>query len=92
MKKVAILSLPFLALSLLAQDLPEGKGKKETTEICTTCHGLDNIVAKHATKEEWAAVVDSMVERGATGSKEQLETIVEYLAANFGPEKPPAQQ
>ncbi len=91
MRKVAILSLPFLALTLLAQDLPEGKGKKETMEVCGTCHGFDNIVAKHATKEEWAAVVDAMVERGASASKEQLETIVEYLAKNFGPEKPAAQ-
>ena len=28
-----------------------------------------------------------MVGRGASGSKEELDTIIDYLAKNFGPEK-----
>jgi len=55
-------------------------------KICADCHGLDIIVSQRATKDGWAAIVDSMVGRGASGSKEELDTIVDYLAKNFGPE------
>jgi mono/diheme cytochrome c family protein len=88
MNRFAIVAAPFLALSLLhAQDLPDGKGKKEVETICTACHGVDPIVSMRASKDEWASVVDSMVAKGATGTKEELDAIVEYLAKNFGPEK-----
>ena len=80
--------IPFLALSLAqAQDLPAGKGKALLEKICADCHGLDIIVAQRATKDGWASIVDSMVGRGASGTKEELDTIVDYLAKNFGPEE-----
>jgi mono/diheme cytochrome c family protein len=84
----AALVVPFLALSLAqAQDLPAGKGKDVLEKVCQECHGLDVIVTQHATKDEWASIVDSMVARGAGGTKEELDTLVEYLVKNFGPEK-----
>jgi mono/diheme cytochrome c family protein len=54
--------------------------------ICADCHGLDVITAQRGTKDEWASIVDSMVSRGANGTKEQLDTIIDYLAKNFGPD------
>ncbi len=87
MNRVA-LAIPFLAFSLAqAQDLPAGKGKEVLEKVCQECHGLDIIVSQHASKDEWASIVDSMVARGAGGTKEELDTLVEYLAKNFGPEK-----
>jgi mono/diheme cytochrome c family protein len=83
----AALVVPFLALSLQAQDLPAGKGKDVLEKVCQECHGLDVIVSQHASKDEWTSIVDSMVARGAGGTKEELDTLVEYLAKNFGPEK-----
>jgi len=84
----AAIAIPFLALSLgQAQDLPAGKGKDLLEKICQECHGLDVIVTQHANKEGWASIVDSMVARGAGGTKEELDTIVDYLAKNFGEEK-----
>jgi cytochrome c5 len=87
--KRAVLIVPILALAYtfsLAQDLPDGKGKDLLQQICTDCHGLDVITAQRATKDGWASIVDSMVSRGANGTKEQLDTIVDYLAKNFGPD------
>ena len=82
MHRAALFAIPFLAVTLCrAQDLPEGKGKDLLMKICADCHGLDIIVSQRATKDGWAAIVDSMVGRGASGSKEELDTIVEYLAA-----------
>ncbi|PWU05001.1 MAG: hypothetical protein C5B51_15670 [Terriglobia bacterium] len=87
MKRVALV-VPFLALSLAqAQDLPAGKGKEVLEKVCQDCHGLDVIVSQHATKDEWTSIVDSMVARGAGGTKEELSTLVDYLVKNFGPEK-----
>ena len=86
MHRVAFV-IPFLALSLAqAQDLPDGKGKDLLQKICADCHGLDIIVSQRATKDGWASIVDSMVGRGASGTKDELDTIIDYLAKNFGPE------
>jgi competence protein ComEA len=87
MKRLALL-VPFLALSLAqAQDLPEGKGKDLLMKICADCHGLDVIVNMKASKDGWQSIVDSMVGRGASGTKEELDTIIDYLAKNFGEKK-----
>jgi mono/diheme cytochrome c family protein len=86
MKRVALL-IPFVSVFLAqAQDLPAGKGKDLIEKICAECHGVDIIVSQRNTKDGWASIVDSMVARGAGGTKEELDTIVDYLAKNFGPE------
>ena len=76
----------FLAFSLAlaqAQDLPPGKGKDLVENTCGSCHGLDVVVSQHATKDGWQSIVDYMVSRGASGTPEELATIVNYLAKNF---------
>ncbi|HTC35665.1 MAG TPA: helix-hairpin-helix domain-containing protein [Bryobacteraceae bacterium] len=78
--------IPFVAASLTllqAQDLPAGKGKELVENTCGSCHGLDVVVAQHATKDGWASIVDYMVSRGATGTPDEIKTIVDYLAKNF---------
>lgn len=85
MKRVALL-IPFLALTLAqAQDLPDGKGKDLVQNSCAACHGLDVVVSQHATKDGWASIVDYMVSRGASGTPEEITTMVDYLAKNFPP-------
>src|ERR1700690_613992 len=82
----AALLIPFLAFSatlVQAQDLPAGKGKDLVENTCGSCHGLDVVVAQHATKDGWASIVDYMVSRGATGTPAEIATIVDYLAKNF---------
>jgi competence protein ComEA len=82
----AALLIPFLAISFVvaqAQDLPPGKGKELVENTCGSCHGLDVIVAQHATKDGWASIVDYMVSRGATGTPAEIQTIVDYLAKSF---------
>jgi competence protein ComEA len=82
----AALLIPLLATSLTvaqAQDLPPGKGKDLVENTCGSCHGLDVVVAQHATHDGWASIVDYMVSRGATGTPEEIQTIVDYLAKNF---------
>lgn len=89
MNRAALLK-SFLAVSFAAslavaqaQDLPAGKGKDLVENTCGSCHGLDVVVSQHATKDGWQSIVDYMVSRGATGTPEELATIVNYLAKNF---------
>src|ERR1700752_4301632 len=65
--------------------LPESDAKSIVTGACASCHGLDLITAKQASKADWAAVVDRMKTYGATLDANQTTTIVDYLAKSFPP-------
>jgi hypothetical protein len=72
-----------------ADPLPDGPGKKVVQRMCTSCHDLKTVTAKHATHDEWASTVDLMVSRGADGSDADVDAVVKYLSKNFGPEETP---
>ena len=88
-----IAALAFLSLAALvvAQDqvnLPAGSGRDAVQTGCTTCHTLLTIVNSSGfTAEGWQREVDSMIGRGAKVPKEQVASLVGYLAANY-PEQP----
>jgi mono/diheme cytochrome c family protein len=88
LKRLApILTAFLLAASVQAadaQDLPDGAGKDLVMNVCTQCHTSARIAAKNRTKDEWNAVVDNMAMRGAKATDEEFDTIVAYLAKNFG--------
>jgi hypothetical protein len=68
--------------------LPDGPAKALTERTCTPCHGLENVARARMAKDRWGQVVDDMVSRGATATDTEIDQIVDYLAANFGPAKP----
>lgn len=72
------------AVSGTAQVLPEGPGKATTEKMCKPCHGLENVVRARMTKDAWAREVDEMVAKGANGTDEEIEQVIDYLATNFG--------
>ena len=65
-------------------DLPEGKGRETIENTCNECHGTDRILTKLRTTAEWRAIAINMRDKGATMSDDELNTLVEYLAQNFG--------
>ena len=38
------------------------------------------------TRESWKRTVDNMIERGARGTTQEIDAIVDYLSKNFGAE------
>ena len=72
-----------LVLPATAQDLPAGAAKPVFEKMCTQCHGVEGIVRSKFTRERWTAVVDDMVSRGAKGTDEEIDAVIEYLSANF---------
>jgi competence ComEA-like helix-hairpin-helix protein len=82
----ALLLLPlFFSLPAQPQELPEAKGRDLYERICGSCHGTDVVFKTRTTKEKWKTTVDEMASRGAEGTDEQLDTIIDYLAKCFGP-------
>ncbi|MGJ5818028.1 c-type cytochrome [Paludibaculum fermentans] len=73
-----------------ARSLPEGAGREVTQRVCgATCHGPDTIMGKGRSREQWTAVVNAMVARGAKATDAELVQIAEYLTARLGPNSTP---
>jgi quinohemoprotein ethanol dehydrogenase len=62
----------------------DAAGRNLVVRICTTCHVLDVVTGTKMTHESWKHTVDNMVERGARGTTEEINAIVDYLSKNFG--------
>jgi len=54
------------------------------TKVCVRCHPSDKIVEGRRYRTQWDQVLEQMVARGATGSDEEMDTIFDYLVAEFG--------
>ncbi len=67
--------------------LPDAPGKEIAQRICTACHGVEVIVPRGMTRQEWSQVVANMVAKGAKGTDEDFAQVLDYLAANFPPTK-----
>jgi mono/diheme cytochrome c family protein len=64
--------------------LPSGPGKELVEARCVTCHDLLRIVASRRPKSDWDAIVANMINRGATATPDERQTIVSYLATQLG--------
>src|SRR5579862_5906969 len=49
------------------------------------CHGVDLVTKQRQSADGWAAVVDDMVNRGAQGTDDEFEMVINYLSKNFAP-------
>jgi cytochrome c5 len=68
-----------------AVELPDGDGKAIATENCQACHKLTNLTKAHKSLDDWKETVQTMIDRGANVPADQVDTLVQYLAKNFGP-------
>ena len=84
----ALLPLVALGARALAADAPAGPpagaGLDLINQRCVFCHNSAQIFSQHKTAAAWAATVDQMANRGAEVSPEEMKTIVDYLAKNYG--------
>jgi cytochrome c5 len=59
-------------------------GKKILDDYCGSCHDLDLVAARKATKAEWQDIVDRMQARGSGVPEKDIAPLVEYLAKTYG--------
>jgi cytochrome c5 len=65
--------------------LPQGEGRDLVAVACTQCHALTPIVGVREGTAGWKNHVYNMVLRGAQLTAPEADTVIKYLAANFGP-------
>ncbi|MSO18983.1 MAG: helix-hairpin-helix domain-containing protein [Acidobacteria bacterium] len=72
------------ALPAQAQGLPDGAGKETVAGICTQCHSLAFVTESRLSKADWEYIVTDMIGRGAPLMEDEIQPVIDYLAANFG--------
>jgi competence protein ComEA len=87
-----VLLVPALAGSFdqSAQQLPAGPGRDVFARVCSGCHGTTLATSQRKSADDWATIVIEMRSRGASGSDDEMESIVDYLSTNFGKSAPVA--
>ena len=86
MNRSCILGFVLVVVSqpAFAQDtLPDAPGKKETLQVCSTCHEAAKATSVKLTREGWIETIDRMKAFGAGGSEEEFAAVLDYLATHF---------
>jgi hypothetical protein len=73
-----------------APELPAAPITPKVKTACMECHDSGIIVQQRLDKKTWGKEVDKMTKWGALVEKEDRDAFIDYLASNFGPDKPPA--
>jgi competence ComEA-like helix-hairpin-helix protein len=77
-----------LAASAWAQDrAADAEGRTLLVKLCGGCHKVELVTSRRATKEQWQRTIQAMIDKGADGTDEQLNAVLDYLAKNYGPAK-----
>ena len=79
-----------LAVGAQAPDLPSGPLQAKARTACMECHDSGIIVQQRLSRTAWTKEVDKMRGWGALVAPEDREAFIDYFAANFGVDKPPA--
>jgi len=95
MSKRDLLLASFLVAATLAiwaqvPDLPPGPLQAKARTACLECHDAGIIVQQRLSRAAWTKEVDKMRGWGALVPPEDREAFIDYFAANFGVDKPPA--
>ena len=96
----AVLLSAFVAASVAATNaqaqnapaLPAGEGRDIVAVACSQCHALTPLTGMRDGPAGWKRHVYNMVIRGAQLTPRDVDTVLQYLNANFGPGQslPPA--
>ena len=61
------------------------KAEQVFTAVCSKCHPVDRIVGSRRTRSQWEETITSMITtRGAQISDDDFDTILNYLAREYG--------
>jgi competence protein ComEA len=64
--------------------LPDAPGKEVVKKLCAICHEIETVVASRRTRIGWERSVEDMIARGAKGSDDEMDAVIEYLSTYFG--------
>ena len=81
----ALGAYPAVAQQPHASPFPPGAGRDIVAVACTQCHAPSAITEIRESADAWRRQVYDMVLRGAQVGPGDIDTVVTYLATNFGP-------
>jgi len=91
----ALLALTFSCFAPLglaqSPDLPPGAAQAKAKTACLECHDASIIIQQRLSKAAWTKEVDKMIKWGALVDATDRDSFIDYLSANFPPDKPPAE-
>jgi hypothetical protein len=73
----------------LTADLPAGPMQAKATTSCLECHEARIILQQRLGIAAWTKEVDKMTKWGALVDAPDRDALIDYLSANFSPDKPP---
>lgn len=79
-----------LAAAMAADQATLDQGKKVEQTTCIPCHSLRLVDAQRLSRAAWDRELTKMAGWGWEAKAEDRAAILEYLAANFGDDKPAA--
>ena len=92
MRATIAAALLLIAGGALAAERPvplkDAPGRATAENLCSGCHSLDyiRINAPFMNRQTWTAEVNKMIQAfGAPIAPQDANTIIDYLAANYGP-------
>jgi cytochrome c5 len=64
------------------------RGRVVFGESCIQCHNMNTVLIQRKPEEGWKQTVYSMVSRGAQLTPDEMEALIAYLTATYGPDSP----
>jgi hypothetical protein len=68
--------------------MPYGAMQAKARTACTECHDATIILQQRLSKDAWGKEVDKMVRWGTLLDPADRDALIDYLSANFPPDKP----
>ncbi len=57
---------------------------KAFEKVCHDCHEPDRIVETRRTRGGWEEIIEKMIEKGATGTDQDFDLVLEFLLRHYG--------
>jgi len=70
-----------------AKPLPPGTALPKIKAACLQCHNASRFTDAHFSRTQWSDELDKMVGLGAVIPDADRKDLLDYLTANFGPQK-----
>src|SRR6185503_20560275 len=69
----------------VAMQSPQADARAVVQKVCgTACHALERATVTPRSRAQWEDVISKMISMGAKGTDEELTTVLNYLATNYG--------
>ncbi len=65
------------------------QGRKAFGQACVQCHGINRVTIQRKSDEGWRGTVYSMISRGSALMPDEIEPVIAYLTATYGPDAAP---